>query len=53
MKTPWSTDELLAFELWHTQRLVELAYPVEIVKDLTADRLRWLSGVPVKKKGQC
>jgi hypothetical protein len=40
--TSHEIDELRA---WHAARLIELAYPPGVVKELTDARERWLAGV--------
>lgn len=40
-----TAQEIEDFRAWHKFRLIELAYPQEIAKELTDARERWLAGV--------
>jgi intergrase/recombinase len=38
----WSVDQIKDFRKWHEERLKELNYPEEVVKELRRAREKWM-----------
>lgn len=47
-RSAWTLEEIFEFRRQHARRLDELAYPPEIVRELSRAREKWLAKVPVK-----
>ena len=47
-RSAWTREEIEAHRQWHISRLIELAYPPSIVKELSDARESWLSAIPIK-----
>ena len=48
-RTPWSKEKIEEFRNWHNNRLAELNYPPELVKELSDARERWLPAAEPKE----